>query len=177
VIFEETSIPGVFIVELQRHEDERGFFARAWCQREFERHGLAPCIAQVNISHNRHKHTLRGFHYQDAPHQEDKLLRCTRGALHFVVVDLRKDSPAYKRNIAVTLTAGNYRMLYVPKGCANGFLTLEDDSEILYLISEFHAPGFERGVKWNDPALGVRWPVDAPAVIAEKDRNWPDFVG
>jgi dTDP-4-dehydrorhamnose 3,5-epimerase len=177
VIFEETSIPGVYIVELQRHEDERGFFARAWCQREFEQYGLTPCIAQVNISFNRRRHTLRGLHYQAAPHQEDKLLRCTRGALHFVVVDLREDSPAYKHNIAVTLTAANYRMLYVPKGCANGFLTLEDDSEVLYLISEFHTPGFERGYRWNDPALGVRWPIDTPAVISEKDLGWPDFTG
>jgi dTDP-4-dehydrorhamnose 3,5-epimerase len=162
---------------LQRHEDERGFFARAWCQKEFEQHGLTPRIAQVNISHNRHRHTLRGLHYQAAPHQEDKLLRCTRGALHFVVADLRPESPAYKHHIAVSLTACNYRMLYVPKGCANGFLTLEDDSEVLYLISEFYAPGFERGVKWNDPALGIGWPVEEPAVIADKDRNWPDFAG
>ena len=177
MIFTPTPIPGAFVIELEKREDERGFFARAWCQREFAAHGLNPSIAQVNISYNRHKHTLRGLHFQADPHGEDKLLRCTAGALHFVLVDLRRESPAYKTNIAVSLTATNYRMLYVPKGCANGFLTLADDSEVLYLISQFYEPGAERGIKWNDPALGVEWPIAEPAVLSEKDRNWPDFAG
>ncbi len=173
--FEPTLIPGAYLLGLQRHEDDRGFFARAWCQREFEAHGLTPHIAQVNISQNRHKHTLRGLHYQAAPHEEDRVLRCTRGSAHFVVLDLRRESPAYRRNISVTLSPDSHRMLYVPKGCANGFLTLEDDTEILYLISQFYAPGSERGLRWNDPALRVSWPVDEPAVISDRDRNWPDF--
>ena len=177
MIFEPVLIPGAYIVELERREDDRGFFARSWCQREFGAHGLTPSIAQANISYNRHKHTLRGFHWQAAPHGEDKLLRCTHGAVHFVLVDLRQESPAYKRNISVELTAANYRMLYVPKGCANGYLTLEDDTEILYLISQFYAPGFERGIRWNDPALGVEWPIAEPAVISDLDRSWPDFTG
>ncbi len=176
MIFEATSIPGAHIVEPERREDDRGFFARAWCEREFQAHGLASRIAQVNISQNRYKHTLRGFHYQAAPQEEDKLIRCTRGAIHFVLVDLRRESPAYKRHITVELTAANYRMLYVPKRCANGYLTLEDDSELLYLISQFYAPGFERGIRWNDPALGVEWPIAEPAIISDKDRNWPDFA-
>lgn len=174
--FEPILIPGAYIVGLQRHADDRGFFARSWCQREFEEHGLTPRIAQANISHNRHRHTLRGLHFQAAPHEEDKLLRCTRGAAHFVVVDLRRESPAYRRHVAVELSADNYRMLYVPKGCANGFLTLADDTEILYMISQFYAPGFERGYRWNDPALGITWPAQ-PAVVAEKDQSWPDFTG
>ena len=177
MIFEPTAIPGAYIVALERREDERGFFARAWCGREFEARGLRPFIAQVNISNNRHKHTLRGFHYQAAPHEEEKLIRCTRGALFFVVIDLRRDSPTCKQHITTELTADNYRMLYVPKGCANGFLTLEDDSELLYLISEFYSPGFERGIRWDDPALGVKWPVTEPAVISDKDQSWPAFEG
>jgi dTDP-4-dehydrorhamnose 3,5-epimerase len=175
--FEPTLIPSAYIVSQPRHEDERGFFARTWCQREFEAHGLSPRLAQANISYNRHRHTLRGFHFQAPPHEEDKLLRCLRGAAHLVMLDLRRHSPAYRRHIAVALDAASDRMLYVPKGCANAFLTLEDDTEILYLISEFHTPSAERGIRWNDPALGVRWPVDEPAVISDKDRNWPDFHG
>lgn len=176
MIFEKTEIPGATIVELQRYEDDRGFFARGWCQKEFEEHGLPGNVAQVNISYNRHKHTLRGFHYQIAPHQEDKLMRCTRGAVHDVLIDLRRDSPTFKRHLTITLSGANYRMLLVPKGCANAFLTLEDNSEVTYLVSEFYAPKAERGVRWNDPALGIEWPAE-PAVISDKDRSWPDFQG
>ena len=176
MIFTETEIPGAYVVELQRHQDDRGFFARGWCQTEFKQHGLAHQVAQMNISYNRHKHTLRGFHYQLAPAQEDKLLRCTRGAVHDVLIDLRPDSPTYKRHIELELTAANYRMLQVPKGCANAFLTLEDETEVTYLVSEFYTPGAERGVRWNDPAFGIRWPFP-PAVISDKDRSWPDYVG
>lgn len=173
--FEQTSIPGAYVVEIQRHEDERGFFARGWCQREFEAHGLASNVAQMNISYNRHKHTLRGFHYQLAPHQEDKLLRCVRGSVHDVVIDLRPESPTFLKHVAITLSAANHRSILVPKGCANAFLTLEDECEVGYLVSEFYAPECERGVRWNDPALGVEWPVVEPAVISNKDRSWPDF--
>ena len=175
--FVATEIPGAYVVELQPFADERGFFARAWCKREFESNGLAGDAAQMNISFNRRKHTLRGFHYQASPHQEDKLLRCVRGAVHDVLIDLRPDSPTYKRHIALLLSATDYRMLLVPKGCANAFLTLNDDCEVTYLVSQFYAAQAERGVRWNDPAFNIAWPVAEPAVISEKDRNWPDFFG
>ncbi|WP_230532339.1 dTDP-4-dehydrorhamnose 3,5-epimerase [Microvirga roseola] len=176
MFFERTEIPGVYIVELEKREDERGFFARGWCQREFQQMGLPEHIAQINISYNRYKHTLRGFHYQVAPYQEDKLLRCTRGAIYDVLLDLRPDSPTYKQHITIELTARNYRSLLVPKGCANAFLTLEDETEVTYLVSEFYTPEAERGVRWNDPTFGITWPVSEPAVISDKDRSWPDFA-
>lgn len=174
MIFNETDIVGAYIAAMERREDERGFFARGWCAREFEAQGLDSGIAQVNVSFNRRKHTLRGMHYQAPPHEEAKLLRCVRGAVHQVVVDLRPGSASYLRNAAVTLSGESPLMLYVPKGCANGFLTLADDSELLYLMSDFYAPGFERGLRWNDPALAIKWPAE-PTVISERDRNWPDF--
>ncbi|HEY1945140.1 MAG TPA: dTDP-4-dehydrorhamnose 3,5-epimerase [Roseiarcus sp.] len=175
MIFNETEIPGAYIVELEKREDDRGFFARGWCSREFAERGLPTRIAQMNISFNRRKHTLRGFHYQRAPHREDKLLRCIRGAVHDVLIDLRPDSPTFMRHIALELSAANYRTLLVPKGCANAFLTLADDTEVTYLVSEFYAPGAEAGVRWNDPAFAIRWPAE-PAVISEKDGAWPDFA-
>jgi dTDP-4-dehydrorhamnose 3,5-epimerase len=177
MIFKKTKISGAYLIELEKHEDERGFFARGWCQREFEAHGLPHIVAQMNISYNRQKHTLRGFHYQLAPHQEDKVMRCTRGAIHDVVLDLRPESSTYKDHISVALTGSNGCALLVPKGCANAFLTLEDETEVTYLVSEFYAPDTERGVRWNDPVFKVEWPVVTPAVISEKDRNWPDFTG
>lgn len=175
MIFNATEIPGAYIVELEKREDERGFFARGWCAREFAERDLPTCVAQMNISSNRHKHTLRGFHYQVAPHREDKLLRCVRGAVHDVLLDLRPESPAYMRHIALELSAANYRTLLVPKGCANAFLTLADETEVTYLVSEFYAPGAEAGVRWNDPAFAIPWPAE-PAVISDKDRNCPDFA-
>lgn len=175
MIFVATQIPGVHIVELERRADERGFFARGWCAHEFGDHGLPNRFAQMNISSNRRKHTLRGFHCQAAPFQEDKLLRCIRGAVHDVVLDLRPDSPTYMRHTTVELSAANWRTLLVPKGCANAFLTLADDTEVTYLVSEFYTPAAECGVRWDDPAFGVRWPAE-PAVISDKDRTWPDFV-
>lgn len=175
MIFEATELSGVHTVELEKRADERGFFSRAWCAREFADHGLCNRSAQMNISFNRHMHTLRGFHHQVAPYQEDKLLRCVRGAVHDVVIDLRPASPTFMRHMAVRLDSASYRALFVPKGCANAFLTLEDDTEVTYLVSEFYAPAAERGVRWNDPAFEIRWPAD-PAVISDKDRSWPDFV-
>jgi dTDP-4-dehydrorhamnose 3,5-epimerase len=174
--FTETEIPGAYVVELDKREDERGFFARGWCRNEFRQHGLAENVSQVNISYNRHRHTLRGFHYQVEPAREDKLLRCTRGAIHDVMIDLRPDSPTYMRHISLALSAENYKMLQVPKGCANAFLTLADDTEVTYLVSEFYTPSAERGIRWNDPAFGIRWPIARPAVISDKDRSWPDYV-
>lgn len=175
MIFNLTAIPDAYAVELEKRRDERGFFARGWCWYEFGDRGLPNSLVQMNISFNRRRHTLRGFHYQIAPHQEDKLLRCIRGALYDVMIDLRPHSPTYMCHIAVKLSASNYRMLLVPKGCANAFLTLADDTEVMYLVSEFYTPEAERGVRWNDPAFAIDWPVE-PAVISDKDRSWPDFV-
>jgi dTDP-4-dehydrorhamnose 3,5-epimerase len=175
MIFNATPIPGVHTVELEKREDARGFFARGWCLREFGDRGLPNRVAQMNISFNRSKHTLRGFHYQVAPYQEDKLLRCIRGAVHDVVLDLRPESPTFMRHLAVKLSAENYRMVLVPKGCANAFLTLADNTEVTYLVSEFYTPAAERGVRWDDPAFGINWPAK-PAVISDKDASWPDFA-
>jgi dTDP-4-dehydrorhamnose 3,5-epimerase len=175
MIFHRTVISGACVLALEQRADERGFFARGWCWQEFVDQGLGDNRpVQMNISFNRHRHTLRGFHYQIAPHEEDKLLRCVRGTVYDVMVDLRLDSPTYMRHIAVELSAANYLALLVPKGCANAFLTLEDDTEANYLVSEFYTPAAERGIRWDDPALGIFWPAD-PAVISEKDRSWPDF--
>lgn len=174
MIFNATEIPGVYTVELEKRTDARGFFARGWCCDEFGDRALPKRMVQMNISFNRHRHTLRGFHYQVRPHQEDKLLRCVRGAVHDVVLDLRPESPMFMRHIAVELNVVNCRMLLVPKGCANAFLTLANDTEVTYLASEFYAPMAERGVRWNDPAFGINWPTE-PAVISDKDGNWSDF--
>jgi dTDP-4-dehydrorhamnose 3,5-epimerase len=176
MIFNPTEIPGACIVELEKRADARGFFARGWCSHEFRDHDLPNHFVQMNISMNGRKHTLRGFHYQVAPHREDKLLRCVRGAVYDVMLDLRPDSPTFMCHIAVELSAANYRMLLVPKGCANAFLTLADETEVTYLVSEFYTPAAERGVRWNDPVFGISWPAE-PAVISDKDRGWPDFVG
>jgi dTDP-4-dehydrorhamnose 3,5-epimerase len=175
MIFQPTDISNAYIVDLEKRTDSRGFFARGWCSNEFGHHGLPNRVVQMNISFNRHKHTLRGFHYQVAPYQEDKLLRCVRGALYDVLIDLRPDSQTFMRYMTVELNAASYRMLLVPKGCANAFLTLSDETEVMYLVSEFYTPGAERGVRWNDPAFSISWPAE-PAVISEKDRSWPNYV-
>jgi dTDP-4-dehydrorhamnose 3,5-epimerase len=175
--FTMTDIPGVVLVDLQKFEDERGFFSRGWCAREFAEHGLPDQVVQMNISYNRRKHTLRGFHYQLPPYGEDKLLRCIRGSIFDVLIDLRPDSPTYRRHLTVELSASNQRMLVIPKGCANAFLTMQDETEATYLVSEFYTPAAERGLRWDDPSFAVEWPVTAPAVISAKDRNWPDFIG
>ena len=176
MIFNALEIPDAYTVELEKHSDSRGFFARGWCWNEFGDHGLPNCLVQMNISFNRRKHTMRGFHYQVAPFREDKLLRCVRGAVYDVMLDLRPQSQTFMHHIAVELSAANYRMLLVPKGCANAFLTLADETEVTYFVSEFYTPGAERGLRWNDPAFGISWPAD-PAVISDKDRSWPDFAG
>ena len=175
MIFNETKLPGVFIVEVQRLEDERGFFGRSFCRNEFAGRGLNPDVAQCNISFNRDAGTLRGMHYQLAPHAEDKLIRCTRGKLYDVIVDLRLESPTFKQWISVELTGDNRRMLYIPKGCAHGFLTFEDNTEIFYQMSEFYHPESARGVRWNDPAFGIQWPAGVQVILSERDRNWPDY--
>jgi dTDP-4-dehydrorhamnose 3,5-epimerase len=172
MIFTETELPGAFLVDLKRLEDERGFFARSFCKQEFTEHGLDPCVAQCNISFNRFKGTLRGMHFQMPPHAEAKLVRCTRGVLYDVIVDLRPASSTYLRWIAVELTAENRKALYVPQGLAHGFQTLEDETEVFYQMSEFFAPDFARGFHYADPDVGVSWPIPVN-VISEKDRLLP----
>lgn len=174
MIFTETKLKGAYIVDLEKREDERGFFARGWCQNEFEAHGLAPRVVQANISYNKKRGTLRGMHYQIAPYEETKLVRCTRGALYDVIVDLRPTSPSYKQWFGVELTADNYKMLYVPEGFAHGFITLQDETEATYQVSQFYTPGSERGLRYNDPAFGIEWPAEVQ-VISEKDKSWPDY--
>ena len=159
MIFQETKLAGVFEVDLELRTDERGFFARSWCRREFEEHGLNPSLAQCSVSFNKRKGTLRGMHFQAAPSPEVKLVRCTMGAIYDVVIDLRPQSPTFKKWIGIVLTPQNRHMIYVPEGCAHGFMTLQDESEIFYQISEFFAPELARGVRWDDPAFGVSWPV------------------
>jgi dTDP-4-dehydrorhamnose 3,5-epimerase len=172
--FHETRIPGVFEIHLEPRTDERGFFARTWCQKEFEAHGLNPRIAQCNVSYNARKGTLRGMHDQLAPYAEAKLVRCTAGAIFDVAIDLRRQSPAFRQWVGVTLTAENRRMLYVPEGCAHGFLTVQDNTEVSYQMSEFYHPEQARGVRWDDPAFQIAWPAKVE-VISERDRTYPDF--
>ena len=173
--FVETAIPDVWIVEIEPHRDDRGFFARSWCEREAAAHGISFGTVQCNISFNHRRGTLRGMHYQAAPSAEQKLVRCTRGALLDVAVDVRRSSGTFGRYVSVELTADNRRMLYIPEGCAHGFLTLADETEVFYQMSAYHAPGAARGFRWNDPAFRIDWPFDA-ALIAERDRTYPDFV-
>ena len=172
--FSPTSLEGAWVIDLERIEDDRGFFARAWCQREFAEHGLNAQVVQCNVSFNHARGTLRGMHYQVAPHREVKLVRCTRGKIYDVIVDLRPDSPTYKGWLGVELTAENRRMLYVPEGFAHGYQTLEDASEVFYQVSEFYQPGSEGGLRWNDVAFGIDWPLE-PTVMSDKDRSHPDF--
>jgi dTDP-4-dehydrorhamnose 3,5-epimerase len=174
MIFGETRIEGARIVESERLVDERGFFARTWDADDFAEQGLTGRLAQCSISYNRARGTLRGLHYQLPPHEEAKLVRCTAGALFDVAVDLRPKSPTFKSWIGVELTALNRLALYVPEGCAHGFLTLTDDTEVLYLISAPHVPEAARGVRWDDPGLGIEWPAEV-VVINERDSSYPDF--
>ncbi len=174
MIFIETALKGAFIIEPEKLEDERGFFARTWCQQEFATHGLNPRLVQCNISFNRRKGTLRGVHYQAKPYEEAKLVRCTRGAIYDVIIDLRLDSPTFKHWVAVKLTADNRQMLYVPEGYAHGFQTLEDCTEVLYQMSEFYTLAYSRGVRWNDPTFGIQWPL-AERIISERDQSYPNF--
>jgi len=175
MIFHETKLENAYIIDIQKYQDQRGFFARAWCQNEFEAHGLVPRVVQTNISYNHIKGTLRGMHYQTAPYAETKLVRCTRGAICDVIIDLRPDSSTYKQWLGVELTSVNYRMLYVPKGFAHGFITLEDNVEVAYQVSQFYTPEAEGGVRYDDPAFGIEWPVEV-AIISDKDKSWPDYV-
>lgn len=174
MIFTETELPGAYVIDLEPHLDERGFFARAFCQNEFEEHKLNPRVVQCNLSYNQHEGTMRGMHLQLPPFAEAKLVRCVRGAIYDVVVDLRCDSLTYCQSIGVELTSVNRRALYVPEGFAHGFLTLEDETEIFYQMSEFYAPNAGFGFRYNDPYFCINWPVEVK-IISEKDRAYPDF--
>lgn len=175
MIFTKTKLPGVFEIELECKADERGFFARTWCMSEFEAQGLNTKIAQCSVSFNDRKGTLRGMHYQVAPHTETKLVRCTRGSIFDVVIDLRPDSASFNKHVAIVLSADKRNMVYVPEGCAHGFLTLEDATEVFYQISEFHDAESARGVRFDDPAFKISWPA-AIEVISERDRAYADFL-
>lgn len=174
--FTETKIRGAFLIDLERHVDQRGFFARSWCTKEFEAHGLNSRLVQINVGLTAQKAAVRGLHYQLAPHAEAKTVRCTQGAVFDVVLDLRPDSPSHKRWDAFELTPENHSMLYIPEGCAHGYQTLAEGTEIEYLTSEFYAPESARGARFDDPAFAINWPLSV-SVISDADRTWPDYKG
>jgi dTDP-4-dehydrorhamnose 3,5-epimerase len=174
MLFSNVRLKGAYLIELEKLADDRGFFARSWCQMEFGKYGMCTRVAQCNIGFSKKKGTLRGLHYQIAPYQEAKLVRCTKGAIYDVIIDLRPDSPTYKEWLGIELSAENHRMLYVPEGFAHGYQTLVHETEIFYQTSQFYNPEFARGVRYDDPAFGVEWPF-AVASISDTDRSWPDY--
>ncbi|MFD0791974.1 dTDP-4-dehydrorhamnose 3,5-epimerase [Mucilaginibacter litoreus] len=174
MIFTETKLKGAYIIDVKRLEDERGFFGRSYCMQEFEMHGLNINVMQANVSYNKKKGTLRGMHMQAAPFGETKLVRCTRGSIYDVIIDMRPDSDTFKQWIGVSLSADNYRMLYVPEGFAHGFITLQDNTDVTYQVTQMYVPVAERAYRWDDPAFNIKWPVD-PIVISEKDRSHAMF--
>jgi dTDP-4-dehydrorhamnose 3,5-epimerase len=176
VRFVGTKLQDAFVLELERHEDERGFFARAWCRDEFTEHGLVPELSQCSISRNARAGTLRGMHFQTPPHEEAKLVRCTAGVIFDVIVDLRPDSPTYTEWLGVELEAERGNALYVPKGFAHGFQTLVDGTDVLYMISDRYVREAASGVRWDDPAFAIEWPHAAARTISDRDRAWPDYV-
>jgi len=173
--FIKTAVAGAYIIELEPHSDERGLFARTWCEREFADHGISMTIRQSSISVNRRRGTMRGMHYQVAPHAEQRVVRCTSGAIYDVIVDLRPDSKSYREWVSVEMSKDNRKMVYVPEGCAHGFVTLVDDVEVFYQMSASYSPDHARGVRWNDPAFSIEWPIEV-AVVSERDNNHPDFL-
>jgi len=174
LIFTETKLSGAFMIEPEMHEDHRGFFARTFCRREFEAHGLNTNVVQCNISFNKRKGSLRGMHFQASPYSEAKLVRCTTGSIYDVIIDLRSSSSTFKKHFGVELSARNRKMLYIPEEFAHGFQTLEDDTEVFYQMSQFYSAEHSRGVRWDDPAFGISWPSDE-RIIIERDRTYPDF--
>ena len=171
MIFTETKLKGAFIIDIEPREDERGFFARSWCEDEFQKHGLNPRLVQCNISFNKKRGTLRGMHYQIAPFAEAKVVRCTMGAIYDVIIDLRSDSPAFKQWVSVELTAENRRAFYIPEGFAHGFQTLMDNTEAFYQMSEFYHPECARGVRWDDPAFEIEW-LEKEKIVSNKDQSY-----
>jgi dTDP-4-dehydrorhamnose 3,5-epimerase len=174
MIFQKTKLEGAWIIDIDRVEDARGYFARSFCQNEFVEHNLNPRVVQCNISHNHKKGTLRGMHFQASPYKEVKLVQCVQGAVCDVIVDLRLGSPTYGDHFAVILTADEHRMLYIPEGFAHGFITLEDNTSVFYQMSEFYSPSFARGFRWDDPVFNIQWPTSVE-VISERDANYPDY--
>ena len=176
MIFKETRVKGAFMIEMEKRGDDRGFFARVFCRKEFEAQGIDIKVLQANIGFSQSRCTLRGLHYQVPPYAEAKLVRCTAGALYDVILDLRPASPTFKQWLGVELTDKNHTMLYVPEGCAHGYLTLAENTEIYYMVTQFYSPDAERGVRWNDPAFDIKWPLTKGIVISDKDRSWPDWL-
>jgi len=176
MIFTQSPLSGAYVVDMQPLPDERGFFARSYCADEFAAHGLGPELRQCSVSYNARKGTLRGMHYQGPPHEEHKLVRCTAGAIFDVIVDIRAASPTYRRWYGAELTQDNRRSLFIPPGFAHGFVSLTDHAEVYYMISVAHAPQFSRGLRWNDPAFAIKWPLP-PAVISERDAGYPLLDG
>ncbi|MDR8390229.1 dTDP-4-dehydrorhamnose 3,5-epimerase [Aliifodinibius sp. S!AR15-10] len=172
MIFTETKLKDAYIINLEKMVDERGFFARTYCENEFENVGISFTPVQANVSYNRHKHTLRGIHFQKSPYEEAKLVNCLKGAIYDVIIDLRPSSPTFNEWIGIELDSKNRKMLYVPKGFAHGFLTLKDETEVSYLMSDFYVPGSGRGIRWDDPYYNIKWPVKAK-IISDNDKNWP----
>ena len=170
----ETPLQGAYLIEIDKIGDERGFFGRSWCKKEMQEAGLTADIAQINTSLSRQKGTLRGLHFQLAPFQESKMIRCTKGAIFDMIVDIRPDSPTFLQWYGVELTESNHKALYSPEGFAQGFITLQDDTEITYFTNEFYAPGLDRGVRYDDPQIGIELPI-VPVVVSDKDSVWPDF--
>lgn len=174
MIFHETPLHGAFVVELELRSDDRGFFARTFCANEFAEHGLKPTVAQANVSYNHQTGTLRGMHYQVPPAAETKLVRCTRGAIYDAIIDLRPDSPSYLQHFGVELTEHNHLALYVPEMFAHGYLTLTPDAEVVYQVGEFYTPGYERGIRYDDPAFAIAWPAPV-TLMSPKDEAWQAF--
>lgn len=173
--FTETKIRSVFIINPEKNEDKRGYFARCYCEKEFASHGISTKIAQANTAYNRNKNTIRGLHFQIEPHAEHKLICCVKGRLWDVILDLRHDSPTFKQWMGIELSEYNPTMLFVPAGCAHGYQTLDDDTVIFYMVSDFYSPDHENGVRWNDPAFNIEWKERNNIIISDKDKNWPDF--
>jgi len=174
MIFTETELKGAYLIQIKKIEDDRGFFGRAWCENEFREAGINPTIRQINTSLSYKKGTIRGMHYQIDPYQEAKFIRCTRGRIFDVMIDLRPESPTFMKWLGHELSENNYTMAFVPENFAHGFVTLEDNCEVYYPVTEFYTPGSERGIRYNDPAFEIHWPIDIE-VVSEKDLSHPDF--
>jgi dTDP-4-dehydrorhamnose 3,5-epimerase len=176
MIFKETKLKGAFIIEIEPIGDNRGFFARSWCMQEFKAHGIEQCFVQANITYSPVPGTLRGMHYQIAPHEEVKLVQCTRGAIYDVIIDLRPESPTYLQWLAHELTAENRKRLYIPGGFAHGYQTIAEDTEVFYQVAQYYAPEYERGIRWDDPTFQIEWPQSHNLVLSEKDKQWANFA-
>lgn len=175
MIFHNTEVAGAYLIQPEPIADERGYFARAWCKKQAQELGLAVDMVQMNVSYNKSKGTLRGLHYQLAPYLEAKLVRCTQGAIFDVLIDLRPGSPSFRQWIGLELKGSDQLMLYVPEHCAHGYMTLEDETKVCYLVSQFHSPEAERGIRFDDPAFQIAWPDMQELIVSSKDRSWPDF--